>query len=75
MPLLEGVAYFLVDTIVADRQSKLYKPVQICVIITKFAVLTLELISAGYLGVAIYKIRQYIKKEGNTEAINTVQLI
>ena len=47
----------------------------ICLTITKFAVLTLELISAGYLGVAIFKIRQYIKKEGNTEAINTVQLI
>ena len=74
VPLLEGVAYFFCDTTDPSKEKK-FKDFVICIIASKFAVLILELISAGFLGLAIYKIRKFIKTEGNTNLISTIQLI
>ena len=41
----------------------------------KFGVFILEIISTGYLGVAITKIRNHIKAAGSKDEINLSQLI
>ena len=68
VPIIEGVAFFLGDCFPTN-------PLYWTYISTKLAVVILQIVSAVFLGLAIFKIRKYIKDGGQTEQVNVVQLI
>ena len=68
-PIIEGVGFFLIDC--CFHPNALFWTY----ISAKLAVVILQLVSAVFLGFAIFKIRKYIKEGGQTEQVDVIQLV
>lgn len=74
IPLLEGISYFIAD-IIFDTSKTIFRISAIFVTSTKFGVVALEIVSACYFGVAVFRIRNHIQKNGTEDEVNISSLL
>lgn len=77
VPLYEGITYMVVDEVDTDH-DKIYLMRYTVLIIAKFGVILLQIVSATYLCCAINKIRLFVKRNsgrGCDDEINVGQLV
>jgi hypothetical protein len=74
IPLLQGVAYWFSDTTALNKPSTNI-PIQICVVISKFSVASLQLVSVCFLGYGILQIRKQVNSGDGTDQINVKILV